>query len=85
VSLRPEHVAIAQRVRIFGLTWAGGDGSPLDRALDAARLDASVAPPISLHAGHRNGLVIVTEPTWDWLLDHLPADARAHYARWPTL
>jgi hypothetical protein len=85
VSLRPEHVPIAQRVRIFGLTWAGGDGSPLDRALDAARLDPSVAPPISLHAGHRNGLVIVTEPTWDWLLDHLPADARAHYARWPTL
>jgi hypothetical protein len=85
VSLRPERVPPAERVRIFGLAWAGGPDSPLDRALDAARREPAIAPPIGLHAGHRNGLVIVTEPTWSWLLDQLPADTRAYYARWPTL
>jgi hypothetical protein len=85
VSLRPERVPYAQRVRIFGLTWAGGENSPLDRALDAARRDRSIEPPIGLHAGHRNGLVLVTEPTWDWLLDHVPDTTRAYFARWPTL
>src|SRR6185312_10473965 len=85
VSLRPERVPPAQRVRIFGLAWAGGDGSPLDHALDAARREPSIPPPIGLHADHRNGLVLVTEPTWRWLLGRLPPDARAYYARWPTL
>ncbi len=84
VSLRPEPIPYAQRVRMFGLVFIG-QGSPLDHALDDARADPAVAPPIGLHPRHRNGLVLVTEPTWDWLLAHLPAKPRAYFAAWPTI
>ena len=86
VSLRPEPVPYAQRVRLFGLAFIGGAGAPLDAALDAARADPTIgAPPLGLHALHRNGLVLVAEPTWDWLMAHVPADTRAHFTAWPTL
>jgi len=85
VSLRPEPVPYARRVRLFGLVFIGGAGSPLDQALDEARAQPGIAPPIGLHAHYRNGLVLVTEPTWDWLLTQLPAPARAHFAAWPTI
>ncbi len=85
VSLRPAAVAYANRVRIFGLAFAGGAGSPMDQALDQARLDPTIAPPIGLHPNDRNGLVLVTEPTWEWLLAHVPPDTRAYFARWPTI
>ncbi|MEO6772788.1 MAG: hypothetical protein ABI467_07160 [Kofleriaceae bacterium] len=85
VRLRPEPVPYLHRVRLFGLVWIGGPGSPLARALDAARADPRVEPPLALHAADRNGLVLVTEPTWAWLLAHLPDRERAHFAAWPTL
>ena len=85
VSLRPEPVPPAHRVRVLGLAFIGGAGSPLDRALDAARHEPSIDPPIGLHADYRNGLVLVTEPTWDWLLAHVPDATRAYFERWPTL
>jgi hypothetical protein len=85
VSLRPDRVPYANRVRIFGLAFAGGAGSPMDQALDQARHDPAIAPPIGLHPDDRNGLVLVGEPTWDWLLAHLPPGPRAYFARWPTI
>ncbi len=91
VSLRPEPVPYAERVRLFGLAFIGGPDAPLDHALDAARTAAAtdeaaaITPPLGLHAGHRNGLVLVTEPTWDWLLAHLPPASRAYFAAWPTI
>jgi hypothetical protein len=85
VSLRPELVPYERRVRIFGLAFAGGAGSPMDQALDQARLDPTIAAPIGLHPTDRNGLVLVTEPTWGWLLAHVPPDARAYFSRWPTI
>jgi hypothetical protein len=85
VSLRPEPVPYAHRVRLFGLAFIGGEGSPLDRALDDARREPSIDPPIGLHPNYRNGLVLVTEPTWDWLLARLPDDTRRYFERWPTL
>jgi hypothetical protein len=83
VSLRPEPIPYAQRVRLFGLVFIGGPKSPLDHALDAARDQPE--PPIGLHPRYRNGLVLVSEPTWDWLLTQLPAADRAHFAAWPTI
>jgi hypothetical protein len=83
VSLRPETIPYAQRVRLFGLVFIGGAKSPLDHALDAARDQPE--PPIGLHPRYRNGLVLVSEPTWDWLLTQLPAADRAHFAAWPTI
>jgi hypothetical protein len=85
VSLRPEPIPRRYRVRLFGLVFVGGEGSPLDRALDAARQDPTVEPPLGLHPSHRNGLVLVSEPTWSWLLGHLPDRERAHFAAWPTI
>jgi hypothetical protein len=84
VSLRPDPIPYAQRVRMFGLVFIG-QGSPLDHALDDARVDPSVVPPIGLHPRHRNGLVLVTEPTWDWLLARMPSRARAYFSAWPTI
>jgi hypothetical protein len=85
VSLRPEHVPSAQRVRVIGLTYMGGPGSPLDRAIDAAGREPSIAAPVQLYPGVHDGLVLVTEPTWDWVLAHVPDDVRAYYTRWPIL
>jgi hypothetical protein len=85
VSLRPDAVPYASRARIFGLAFAGGAGSPMDQAIDEARLDPTIAPPIGLHPTDRNGLVLVSEPTWEWLLAHVPPDTRAYFARWPTI
>lgn len=85
VSLRPELVPYEHRIRMLGLVFIGGANSPLDRAIDQARAEPGIAPPIGLHAHYRNGLVLVAEPTWDWLLEQLPDPLRAHYAAWPTI
>jgi hypothetical protein len=84
VSLRPELVPYAERVRMMPLAFIGMD-SPLDAALDRARAEPSIAPPLGLHPRHRNGLVLVTEPTWDWLLTQLPPAAHAWFAAWHTI
>jgi len=84
VSLRPEPVPYGERVRLLPLAFTGM-GSPLDTALDRARAEPGLAPPIGLHPRHHNGLVLVVEPTWDWLLAQLPPGGRAHFARWPTI
>jgi len=85
VSLRPEKVPRRYRIRMFNLPFIGDKGSALDRALDAARNDPNVEPPLGLHPDDPNGLVLVSEPTWSWLLGHLPDDDRRHFAAWPTL
>jgi hypothetical protein len=82
VSLRPEAIPYAQRVRLMPLAFMSPE---LQQAIDAARAEPSIAPPIGLHPRHRNGLVLVEEPTWDWILARLPGPIRRHYARWPTI
>jgi hypothetical protein len=86
VALRPERVPYGRRVRLLPLHFIEA-GSPLDEAIDAARADPLVAePPIGLHPRHRNGLVLVTEVTWDWLLAAIrPTSARSHWERWRTI
>ncbi len=85
VRLRPEPVPYGRRVRLITLAFIGM-GSPLDQAIDAARADSRLAdPPLSLHPRHRNGLVLVTEPTWDYLMASLPDDVRGYWARWRTI
>jgi hypothetical protein len=85
VALRPESITYGRRVRLLPLSFIGM-GSPLDEALDAARRDPTVVePPLGLHPRHRNGLVLVAEPTWDWLMAALPADVRGYWSRWRTI
>jgi hypothetical protein len=62
-----------------------GEGSALDQALMAARAEPSLAPPVGVHPRHPNGLVLVPEATWEWVLAHLPTPDRARFTRWPTI
>lgn len=83
VSLSPDRVPHDQRVRLMPLSFIGM-GSPLEAAIERARKEPGIAPPIGVHPLDRNGLVLVTEPTWEWLLDQLPPKAHVHWSRWPT-
>lgn len=83
VSLRPDPIAPAHRWRLMPLAYIG-DRSPLDQALLAARAQPGLAPPIGLHPLHPDGLVLVPEKTWAWVLGRLPPRDREHYAAWPT-
>lgn len=83
VSLRPELVPYPQRVRLLPLAFTGM-GSPLEHALDEARQQPGLAPPIALHPRHPNGLVLVTERTWDWLMNDLGPSAEP-WVGWPTI
>ncbi len=85
VALRPDRVPYGRRMRLLPLHFIE-PGSPLEVAIDAARSDPRVVdPPIGLHPRHRNGLVLVTEATWDYLLAHVPPGAADYWARWRTI
>jgi hypothetical protein len=84
VALRPERIPEAQRYRLLPLAFIGA-GSALDRALLAARDQPALAPPFGVHPGHANGLVLIAEPTWRWILAQLPADERARLEAWPVI
>jgi hypothetical protein len=82
--MRPEGVARAHRWRVMPLAFIGID-SPLDQLLMAARREPGLVPPVGTHPRHPNGLVLVAEPTWEWILARLPPAARDHFTRWPTI
>ncbi|MCW5800925.1 MAG: hypothetical protein KIT31_00820 [Deltaproteobacteria bacterium] len=82
IRIRPDDVPAASRVRILPLAWIEA-GSPLDEALLDARA-APLPPPLGAHPRHPNGLVLVTEPVWDWALARVPPEARAYWGAWPT-
>jgi hypothetical protein len=84
VALDPASVPRARRWRLLTLYFVG-DGSPLDRALEAARAQPHLIPPRGLHARHPDGLVLVAEPTWDWVLAQLPVKSRAWAQAWHTI
>ena len=79
--LDPESVPAARRWRLVPMSYMS---EALVRALDDARAAPGVAPPISLHRGNRNGLVLLPEATWEWVLGRLPAGEARAYRRWPT-
>ncbi|MCL4226560.1 MAG: glycosyltransferase family 39 protein [Myxococcales bacterium] len=83
VRLRPERVPPARRWRMIPLGIIG-KGSPLDQALEDARAEPGLAPPIGLHPGHPNGLVLVPEATWEWVLGRLPPRPQAWWREWHT-
>jgi hypothetical protein len=83
VALDPETVPRARRWRLLTLFFITS-GSPLDHALLDARRVTDLVPPRGLHARDPNGVVLVAEPTWDWVLEHLPPKARAWAAAWHT-
>ncbi len=84
VALDPTTIAPAHRWRLMPLAFIG-NGSPLDRALLAARAQPGLVPPRGLHPRHPDGLVLVPEATWEWVLAQLKPKARAYYAAWHTI
>jgi hypothetical protein len=84
IAIRPGRVPRDRRYRLLPLHFIGAD-SALDRQLLAARAEPSLIPPLGVHPTHPNGLVLVAEPTWDWIVERLPAAERARCRRWPTI
>lgn len=83
LRLRPERVPPERRWRMIPLGIIGMD-SPLDRALRDARAHPELVPPIGLHPLHPNGLVLVPEATWEWVLTQLPPRPQAWWREWHT-
>jgi hypothetical protein len=84
VRLRPEGVAPERRWRLLPLAFIGM-GSPLDDALMRARGVPGVVPPRGFHPRHPNGLVLLPEATWDWVVGQLPEDKQRRLRRWRTI
>ncbi|MBZ0233102.1 MAG: hypothetical protein K8M05_12295, partial [Deltaproteobacteria bacterium] len=83
LRLRPERVPRERRWRMIPLGIIGHD-SPLDRALRDARAQRDLVPPIGLHPNHPNGLVLVPEATWEWVLTRLPPRSQQWWREWHT-
>jgi hypothetical protein len=79
--LDPASVPAARRWRLIPMAYMS---AALIRALDGARAAPGVTPPRALHAGNPNGLVLLPEATWDWVLARLPAAEARTYRAWPT-
>jgi hypothetical protein len=84
VSLRPELVSQPQRWRILTLAFIG-EGSALDALLLEARRQPTLNPPRGVHPSHPNGLVVVDEATWTWIVERLPQNERRRALAWPTI
>lgn len=82
VQIRPEGVDPERRWRLVPLAWIG-IGSPLDKALLAAR--NGPRPPRGLHPRHPNGLVLVHDSTYQRVLEALPPEVRTRWSRWRTI
>lgn len=59
----------------------------LHAALDRMRAERppGLTLPRGLHPRHRNGVVLVPEASWDWLMAHVSPPVRAIYQRWQTI
>lgn len=84
VRMRPEGVPHERRWRLVPLAFVE-IGSALDEALYAARATPGVRPPRGLHPWHPNGLVLIPEPTWQWMLARLPPGAPTRWRKWLTI
>lgn len=84
VRLRPDTVPVERRWRLVPMAYMNDE---LSRAIRRARTEKpATLPPIRrLHPEHENGLVLMQEPTWNWLVTNLSPASRRFYRRWPTL
>lgn len=83
-SVRPTAGTPARRWRLMTLSFIGTD-KPMSRALDAARRRPELVAPRGLHPKHHDGLVLLPEATWQWVLTQLPPGPRRYYEAWPAL
>jgi len=85
VKLNPASVPPARRWRLMPLAFIGRRDDSLYRLLMTARATAGVDAPRGLHPRDPNGLVLVPEATWTWIVDRLPPRVRTHYREWHTI
>jgi hypothetical protein len=67
--------------RLLTLTCIG-PGSALEQALDDARAQPRLIPPLGLHEAHPNGVVLVADETWEWSMHQLDPQLRRRYEEW---
>ncbi|MBP9085087.1 MAG: hypothetical protein KBG15_03175, partial [Kofleriaceae bacterium] len=84
VRLRPESAPATNRYRLITLAFIK-PGSALEHTLERARAELGLTPPLGVHPLHPNGLVLIEEATWQWILAELPPLLRARPAAWPTI
>jgi len=84
IVLRPEPVPAARRWRLMPLAFIGKKTS-LYRLLLSARATPGLDPPRGFHPRDANGLVLVPEATWQWILERLPPGPQRHYREWHTI
>ena len=84
VRLRPESAPANNRYRLITLSFISA-GSALEHTIDQARAEPGLTPPLGVHPMHPNGLVLIEEATWQWILAELPPNLRARPAAWPTI
>lgn len=84
VRLRPESAPANNRYRLITLSFINA-GSALEHTIDRARAEPTLTPPLGVHPLHPNGLVLIEEATWQWILAELPPNLRARPAAWPTI
>jgi len=84
VRLRPPPVMDLDASRMFRLLPGAAIRPGLWAALDELRLHpaAGVVPSLDLHAMHPNGLVLLAEPTYQFLVARLPDSERQWYRAW---
>ena len=82
--LRPERVPSALRWRMIPLALVRPS---LRHAIDRSRIEKppGISPPIGLHPYDPDGLVLMPEATWRWILERLPPKDQQHYRLWPTI
>jgi hypothetical protein len=82
VRLRPEPVPAARRWRLLPGAFVG---AALAEAIAAARAEPSLVAPRGLHPLRADGLVVMPEATWAWIVARLPPGPRAYYEAWRTI
>lgn len=85
VKLDPASIPPARRWRLMPLAFIGRRDDSLYRLLMTARATAGIDAPRGLHPRDPNGLVLVPEATWTWIVDRLPPRVRTHYREWHTI
>lgn len=79
--LHPANVPPERRWRLLTYPLIQSSKS-LQRGLARARAASEVTPPIGLHPGSINGLVLLPEATWQWLLRRMPEAERNRLEPW---
>jgi hypothetical protein len=85
IKLRPERIPPERRWRLMPLAFIGKRTDSLYRLLMSARATPGVDAPLGLHPRDPNGLVLVPEATWAWIVERLPPKPRRYYGEWHTI